>query len=183
MGFLSVGLTPTRRWGGGGGWMDEGAEVPGGSEAQRTIVCPERLPHMPGPIGTLQCAPAKRFPEVGGWGEGRSEGGLAATPPPPPLTHPLSPALAPPLLDQALLRSLVIWQARTPPLALAGVCVGATSRPRRRNRHGGPTQRLWWIFVNGERSMHAADCQGEQHRLRALSQTPVARTTPLSEQQ
>ena len=38
-------------------------------------------------------------------------------------------------------------------------CVGTTTRQQWRNRNSGPTQRLWWIFVSGEKSIDTANCQ------------------------
>ena len=38
-------------------------------------------------------------------------------------------------------------------------CVGSTYRHQWRNRNGGPAPRPWWIILNGEKSIHAANCQ------------------------
>ena len=57
-------------------------------------------------------------------------------------------------------------------------CVGAITRRRWRDRNGGPTQRLWWIFVtrvglvehgNGEKSMDAANCRRAAGSFRGIS--------------
>ena len=81
------------------------------------------------------------------------------SPPPPPSRTCPSPPLPPP----KALKSIAVWN---PP------CAGATTHHRWRDRNGGPTQRLWWIFVSGEKVDSRRQQPGEQQHPRALPPPP-----------